>query len=124
MAVVLVVDDHRVMRDTVAALVATGGHEAETVHSGAAALEFIRAGRVDLVVLDVSMPGMSGLDVLRTLRADGRLPGLPVIMFSANDGARGEALRLGAADFVFKEDAGDLLGLVAKHTGPAAAGRS
>ena len=124
MAVVLVVDDHPAMADTVAARLTADGHAVETAHSGELALASLRSRQADAVVLDVSMPGMSGLDVLRALRAEGLLPGLRVVMFSATDGARGESLRLGAVGFVLKDDADDLLRFVGQHppdhTGPTA----
>lgn len=115
MAVILVVDDHAAVAGAVAALLNLNGYDAETVHSGEAALESIRSRPVDLVVLDVMMPGMSGVDVLRALRADGKVPGLPVILFSAAEIGRHEARRLGAAGFVSKDDADGLLDLVAQH---------
>ena len=115
MAVVLVVDDHPAMADTVAARLQADGHAVETAHSGEVALASLRSRPADAVVLDVSMPGMSGLDVLRALRAEGMLPGLRVVMFSATDGARSESLRLGAAEFVLKDDAENLIRFVAPH---------
>jgi CheY-like chemotaxis protein len=115
MAVVLVVDDHPAMADKVAARLQADGHAVETALSGERALASLRSRPADAVVLDVSMPGMSGLDVLRALRAEGLLPALRVIMFSATDGARKESLRLGAAEFVLKEDAEDLLRFVVPH---------
>lgn len=117
MAYVLIVDDHPAVADAVAALLKVTGHEPATVHSGAAALEYVRSHVVDLMVLDVAMPGLSGLDVLRSLRAQGALPGLPVVMFSASEGTRDEAMRLGAAGYVFKGDADALLDLVTQHAG-------
>ena len=112
MAVVLVVDDHRAMAETVAARLQADGHAVETAFSGELARASLRRRPADAVVLDVSMPGMSGLDVLRAMRAEGMLPGLCVVMFSATDGARKESLRLGAAAFVLKDDADDLLRFV------------
>ena len=115
MAAVLVVDDDAVVATAVAAVVKLLSHEVATVHSGSAALEFIRSRPVDLVVLDVCMPGMSGLDVLRSLRADGTVPGLPVIMFSAFDDAREDAMRLGATAFAIKGDSDGLVDLIMQH---------
>ena len=60
-------------------------------------------------VLDVSMPGMSGLDVLREMGADGLLPGTPVIMFSASEEFREKSLRLGASGFILKHEADRLI---------------
>ena len=119
-AVVLVVDDHPLVADAVSELLRSEGYEAATAHGGEAALAFIRDRPVDLVVLDVTMPGMSGLDVLRSLRDGGLVPGLPVVMFSARDQGRADALQLGAVGFALKCDIDGLLGLVARHLRHAA----
>jgi CheY-like chemotaxis protein len=121
MALILVVDDHPGMASAVAALVRSDGHESAVAHGGAEALALIRARPVDGVVLDVMMPGMSGLDVLREVRAGraGRNP--VVIMFSGNAGYRDEAMRSGADAFVSKVEAEKLLDLVAEHLPTGAA---
>ena len=117
MAIILVADDHPGVAGAVAAMLRQGGHDAAVAHSGPDALAFVRSRPVDLLVLDVSMPGMSGVDVLRKLRADGTMPGLPVVMFSASDHTRDECLRLGAAGFVIKGDADELMDLVTRYAG-------
>ena len=104
----LVVDDHPGIAQAVAAMVRSSGCEAAVVHSGEAAMDFLRTHRVDLVVLDVSMPGMSGLEVLREMGAEGMLPGTPVLMFSASEEHRERSLMLGATGFVLKHEADDL----------------
>ena len=124
MAVVLIVDDHPGVAGAVAALVKSAGFEAEVVHSGADALAVVREHAVDFMVLDVSMPGMSGLDVLRALRSGdyGDVP--PVAILSAGDHGRDEALRLGAVAFVHKADADELPPLIERHAEAAAKTRS
>ena len=116
MAVVLVVDDHIGMAQAVATMLRTSRHDAAVAHSGRAALDHIAAHPVDVVVLDVAMPGMSGLDVLRELRATGAHAHLPVLMFSASKTSREEALRLGAAEYVLKHEADELPTLVERHS--------
>jgi CheY-like chemotaxis protein len=59
------------------------GHQAEHVESGSKALDYLSHRRPDLVILDVMMPGIDGLEVLRRMRADPGMADLPVIMFSA-----------------------------------------
>ena len=54
--------------------------------SGAEALERLREGRFDAITLDILMPGMSGFEVLRTLRADPHLRGIPVVVVSVFSG--------------------------------------
>ena len=113
---VLVVDDHPAVAQAVAELVRLSGCEADVVHDGEAALAFLRTGRVELVLLDVSMPGVSGLDVLRTMGAEGLLGATSVVMFSAEEGYRNKAMMLGAAGFVLKHEADDLVAEIERHT--------
>ena len=102
MANILVVDDHI---DTCKVLVRLLKHlqlSAVCAYGGEEALHYIAEHELpDLVILDVMMPGMDGLEVLRTLRADQRTAGLRIVMFSAvTDSAwRHEAMRIGATDF-------------------------
>jgi CheY-like chemotaxis protein len=106
MAKVLIVDDHDDIGRVMARLVRRSGHEAEYVTSGEAALEHLRAAASlpDLVILDVMMPRVDGLEVLRALRQEERTVGLPVVMFSAmsEDRFRERALQTGASDYWVK----------------------
>jgi two-component system CheB/CheR fusion protein len=65
---VLVVDDNRDSADSLATLLQLGGHEVVTAHNGMKALEAARAFRPDVVLLDIGLPGMTGLEVARALR--------------------------------------------------------
>jgi CheY-like chemotaxis protein len=76
---VLIVDDNVDAAETLQMVVATMGHEAETVHDGRAALDAARSKRPDIVLLDISMPGMDGFSVAREMRRDSRLRGLRVV---------------------------------------------
>jgi CheY-like chemotaxis protein len=82
---VLVVDDDDDIRSTISALLREEGYPVRSCSTGATALEAIRAlhGSPCLVLLDMKMSGMSGADVLAALRAEGRLPELPVVIISA-----------------------------------------
>ena len=117
MAIILVVEDHPPLASAVAGMVRCSGFDAAIVHSGPEALTFMLGRRVDFIVLDVRMPGMSGLDVLRALRSgSGAYPDAPpVAMFSADETARPEAMRLGAVGFVDKTQSGTLLPLIERH---------
>src|SRR5437868_943098 len=77
------------------------GYEVEVALGGSAALEQARANRPDLVVLDLMMPGIDGLEVCRQLRADGNLP---ILMLTARSGTadRVRGLDLGADDYLIK----------------------
>ena len=72
--------------------------------SGLAAIELLEASPVDLVMLDLDMPGLTGFDVLSRLKASRQLATLPVIVLSGSDEADVEArvLESGAADFIAK----------------------
>lgn len=83
MARILVADDDVDIRDLVEFKLASMGHEITVVSDGAAAVESCRASRPDLCVLDVMMPGTSGLDAIRMIRADPALADLPVILLTA-----------------------------------------
>ncbi|HEU4350020.1 MAG TPA: response regulator [Actinoplanes sp.] len=83
MTVVLVADDDADIRDLVAFKLEQAGLEVIAVADGQAALEQARARQPALAVLDVSMPGLSGIDVCRTLRADPATAGILIIMLTA-----------------------------------------
>ncbi|MEV6300726.1 response regulator [Actinoplanes sp. NPDC051861] len=83
MTTVLVADDDADIRDLVAFKLEQAGLEVITVGDGQAAVESARANRPDLAVLDVSMPGLSGIDVCRALRADPATAGMLIIMLTA-----------------------------------------
>lgn len=80
---VLIVDDDLGTGRLLALLIRHIGHDAAFVESGTKALEYLATHRPDLVILDVMMPGIDGLEVLRRMRADPQTADLPVVMFSA-----------------------------------------
>jgi two-component system phosphate regulon response regulator PhoB len=79
---VLVCDDERVMRSLVRATL-DGVAEVVEASDGDEALALLREARPALLIVDMMMPGMSGLEVVRRLRGDGQLRALPVIMITA-----------------------------------------
>ena len=83
MARILVADDDVDIRELVEFKLSTLGHDVVAVADGAAAIEACRVERPDLAVLDVMMPGVSGLDAIRAIRADAALADLPVILLTA-----------------------------------------
>ena len=104
MARILIADDDLDIRELVEFKLLSLGHDVEVVADGQAALAACRARRPDLAVLDVMMPGLSGLDAVAAIRADPQLAGLPVILLTAraqeDDVATG--LEAGADDYVTK----------------------
>ena len=103
-AALLVVDDNELNRDALSRHLRRQGYLVTAAADGDEALTLIAAGRYDLVLLDVEMPGMSGLDVLTGLRAAHSDTELPVIMVTARSQGPDivEAFRLGANDYVTK----------------------
>ncbi|WP_299038564.1 response regulator transcription factor [uncultured Pseudokineococcus sp.] len=104
MTTVLVADDDSDIRELVAFKLGQAGYDVLAVGDGAAALETARAQEPDLAILDLMMPGLSGLDVCSQLRRDEATAALPVIMLTAKaqeqDVATGFAT--GADDYVVK----------------------
>lgn len=100
----LVVDDEESNRDLLSRRLERNGFQVECAENGERALACIDSGHYDLVLLDAMMPGMSGLDVLKQVRAGQSPEELPVIMVTAvTDSSRiAEALDLGANDYVTK----------------------
>jgi DNA-binding response OmpR family regulator len=99
---VLIVDDDDVLRRSLARALRLAGFRTDVAEGGRDALARIAAGRPDVVVLDVSMPDLSGTEVCRRLRADGNE--VPVVMLSALDEAddRISGLQAGADDYLVK----------------------
>jgi CheY-like chemotaxis protein len=83
---VLVLDDERQIGELIADHLAPHGVEAVIEQDGSVALERLRTERFDALTLDILMPGMSGFEVLRALRTDDRLRGLPVVVVSVFSG--------------------------------------
>lgn len=112
---ILIADDSKLMRMALGRLLEMEGYRViEAVH-GAAALEILGFYDVDLVVTDLNMPGLDGLGLVRAMRSDPRLAGVPVIMASGEDGdeVRAESRRAGANFWLDKPyDAEALIGLV------------
>ena len=101
MADVLVVDDDHTVREVVVSYLRAGGHRVVDVADGESALVAMRARPADLVVLDLMLPGISGLEVCRRLR---EATDVPVIMLTAlgAETDRIMGLGLGADDYVTK----------------------
>ena len=106
MVTVLVVDDHAAVNKSVCRLLRADGHRAISAFNGEDALALLSADMPDLLLLDVSMPGMSGIDVLKVLRSKPRTASLPVVMFSAlaDPALRQHALEAGANDYWVKSE--------------------
>ncbi|WP_338104145.1 ATP-binding protein, partial [Streptomyces barkulensis] len=100
---VLIADDNADMREYLRRIL-TPGYRVTTVADGRAALESVRADAPDMVVSDVMMPRMGGLELVAALRADSRTAGVPVLLLSARAGQEAsiEGLEAGADDYLVK----------------------
>jgi two-component system, OmpR family, response regulator RegX3 len=98
---ILVADDDPGIRDVVTYALRHEGFEIESVVNGADALEAARTGAFDLLILDLMMPALSGIEVCRRLRAESRIP---ILMLTAKDAEidRVLGLEIGADDYVTK----------------------
>ncbi|MCZ4500699.1 MAG: Two-component system response regulator [Marmoricola sp.] len=101
MARVLVVDDDITVREVVVSYLRAGGHTVAEASDGTLALKEMREAPADLVVLDLMMPGIDGLEVCRRLRAIGDVPIIMLTALGAEDD-RVVGLEAGADDYVTK----------------------
>jgi class 3 adenylate cyclase len=103
-AQVLVVDDNELNRDMLSRRLGSRGYAVTIAKDGEEALKLLARRRFDTVLLDVMMPGITGIEVLRQIRSSSSESDLPVIMVTARDAAENvvEALQLGANDYVTK----------------------
>ncbi|WP_338752025.1 response regulator transcription factor [Janibacter alittae] len=101
MADILVVDDDATVREVVVSYLRAGGHRAREAGEGEVALSMLRDDPADLVVLDVMLPGIDGLEVCRRLR---QRDDVPIVMLTAlgSESDRVVGLTLGADDYVTK----------------------
>lgn len=101
---ILVLEDDRRLAGMLVEYLVAAGFEAVTEASGLTALERLRGGRFDALVLDLMLPDIDGLDVCRQLRSDPRLRNLPVVMLTARGDTadRIVGLELGADDYLAK----------------------
>ena len=101
---VLVVDDNADMREYLVRLLRAAGHSVAAATDGTDARDALRSRLPDLVISDVMMPGMSGLELVAALRQDPHTAGVPVMLLSARAGQEAsiEGLEAGADDYLVK----------------------
>ena len=97
-----VVEDNETLANGIAHQLRDQGHSVDVLHDGEEALSFLRQDGADMVILDVNLPSLNGIDLLRSLRADGSA--IPIILLTAksevNDRVSG--LDAGADDYLTK----------------------
>jgi CheY-like chemotaxis protein len=121
--VIVVAEDHEDIRYVVKRALERAGHEVVAAADGKAALDAVRKHRPDVVVTDLDMPHMTGLDLCRAIRADRELRHIPVVLASGSLLPGDErAAEVGASATLLKPFLpAQLLGLIASLLPPAAA---
>jgi DNA-binding response OmpR family regulator len=101
---IMVVDDDSDAVDILSRHLEREGFVPIPAHSGAECLKLARERSIDVILLDLMMPGMDGFKVMRKLKNDPHTAEIPVIMITARDDldARAEGMRLGVSDFMAK----------------------
>ena len=99
---VLVVDDERSVRDALSRALRSEGYDVQLAASGGDALGLLSEASPDVIVLDIGMPGLDGLETCRLIRAKG--DGVPILMLTARSGVsdRVDGLDAGADDYLVK----------------------
>lgn len=101
---ILVVDDERDIRELVRYNLTRDGYKVECAQTGEEALRLTRSAAPDLIVLDLMLPGLDGLEVCKRLKADRQTASVPIVMLTAKgeDADVVAGLELGADDYVIK----------------------
>lgn len=111
MARIIYAEDDELVGELVQATLIDAGHAVGVVNNGRDALQVVQQRRPDLLILDISMPGMNGSHVLDAVRRDPALYDLPVLMLTGRRGQTDEdiALKAGATEYLRKPFDPDLL---------------
>ncbi|MBW1851416.1 MAG: sigma-54-dependent Fis family transcriptional regulator [Deltaproteobacteria bacterium] len=122
-AKILIVDDELIIRESLAAWLERDGHEIETASSGEEALDKLKKVRFDILLVDIKMEGVSGLDVLKQVKDDD--PEVAVVMITAYGSISTaiESMKNGAYDYLLKpfdpNELGVLIEKIIKHQAQA-----
>jgi HD-like signal output (HDOD) protein/DNA-binding NarL/FixJ family response regulator len=124
MARILIIDDLAIFREPLSASLRLAGHQTETAKDAFEGLARLRTSPVDLVLLDIAMPGMTGLQFIESIRANPKLSRLPIILLSAVEDRKMvlRAAQLGVKDYLLKSrfSTGELLERVSTRLAEAA----
>jgi len=104
MAKILIIDDDIQTTKLLEGMVALNGHQSTSVNSSMGAVEVARTVSPDLILLDIMMPGISGIDLCKIFQSTSELKHIPIIIVSALDdiGSKKDAFAAGAMEFVTK----------------------
>lgn len=100
----LSVDDSSTMRKIISLALTGAGHTVDEAENGLLALEKLKKGPVDCILLDINMPEMNGIEFLKARKNDASISGIPVFVLTTQDedALRKEAVSLGAKGFIVK----------------------
>lgn len=117
MASILTVDDSVSIRQAIKIALISEGHEVHEAVDGADGLNKARAGKFDMIITDLNMPNMNGLEMIRAMRSGGVQPGTPIVFLSTESDVdvKGQAKAAGATGWLSKPfNAEQLAGIVKK----------
>jgi two-component system chemotaxis response regulator CheY len=118
---VLVVEDDAAVSHMIAQILRTEGYESTEAAEGPSALSMLRSSNFDIVILDVMLPGMDGISILKSIRDEPALNGVPVLMLSAktDDATTWAGWRAGCDYYMTKPFDPDELLTILKRLEPA-----
>ncbi|MEY2980418.1 MAG: response regulator [Planctomycetota bacterium] len=117
---VLIIEDEKLIIVSTQMVLEAAGFRVESAVNGEEGIQKAKSMRPDLVLLDIMMPGIDGWETLTRLKRDPETSGIPVIIFTAREHARGhqKSSEMGAADYFRKPfEPDELIELVEKHAG-------
>jgi len=112
---ILLVDDEESIRDLYSKLLTVDGFQVNTASSGEEALTKVLKDKPDIILLDISLPEMNGIEVLAKIKSDNATDNIPVVMFTGSSEMQtiSECLQKGAAGYIVKgEDHEELVNRV------------
>ena len=121
---ILLVEDNEMNRDMLSRRLAKRGYEVALALDGLQGIEMARRDAPDLIIMDMSLPGVDGWEITRRIRADEGLRRLPIIALTAHAmaGDREKCLHAGCDDYLTKPiDPARLIAACARHVAPRAA---
>ena len=101
---IITVDDSKTMREMVSFTLKNAGYDMLEAEDGKHALEVLTGQTVDVIITDLNMPNMNGIELIRALRADARFKFTPILMLTteSDDNKKGEGKSAGATGWIVK----------------------